>query len=113
MQKSILYQVTDAIDILVIAALFLAILFGRNNDFATRLKRFANEFVCVIAPIRQKKLSGNAVDQGCGLGAIRCGTRCNNNSDRHTMRIHGQMYFTVEPPFVRSIPWLPPLAPAA
>ena len=102
-----------AINMFVIAALFLTILFGRNNDFATRPNRFVDEFVCVITPIRQKKLSRNAVDQCCRLGAIRCGTRCNNNSDRHTMRIHGQMYFTVEPPFVRSIPWLPPLAPAA
>ena len=36
-----------------------------------------------------------------------------NLSKRHTMRIHGQMYFGVEPPFVRFIAWLPPTAPAA
>lgn len=35
------------------------------------------------------------------LTDIRTGTRCNNDSDRHTMRIHDQMYFSVEPPFVR------------
>ena len=29
------------------------------------------------------------------------------------MRIHGQMYLAVEPPFVRAMPWFPPLAPAA
>ena len=34
-------------------------------------------------------------------------------SDRHTMRIHGQMYLGIEPPFVRLIAWLPPTAPAA
>ena len=37
----------------------------------------------------------------------------NKDSDWHTMRIHGQMYFSVEPPFVRSISWFPPRAPAA
>ncbi|SFU35458.1 transposase, IS5 family [Nitrosospira multiformis] len=36
-----------------------------------------------------------------GFSAIRCGTLCNKDSDRHTMRIHGQMYLGVEPPFVR------------
>jgi hypothetical protein len=36
--------------------------------------------------------------------AIRSGTFCSNNSERHTMRIHGQMYLGVEPPFVRLIP---------
>ena len=29
------------------------------------------------------------------------------------MRIHGQMYFGVEPPFVRPIAWFPPRAPVA
>ena len=29
------------------------------------------------------------------------------------MRIHGQMYLGVKPPFVRPISWLPPLAPQA
>ncbi len=37
------------------------------------------------------------------LFAIVDGTCCNKYSDRHTIRIHGQMYFGVEPPFVRSI----------
>jgi hypothetical protein len=35
------------------------------------------------------------------LRAVRCGTLCNKDSDRHTRRIHGQMYLGVEPPFVR------------
>ena len=38
-----------------------------------------------------------------GLVAIRSGTLCNKESDRHTMRIHGQVYLGVEPPFVRLI----------
>lgn len=38
------------------------------------------------------------------LTDIRTGTRCNNDSDRHTMRIHGQMYFSVEPLLCGSCP---------
>jgi hypothetical protein len=45
----------------------------------------------------------NPFDQLQRLCAIRCGTRCNKYSDRHTMPIHGQMYLTVEPPFVTPI----------
>ena len=40
-------------------------------------------------------------------------TCCNKSSEGHTMRIHGQMYLGVEPPFVRPIAWLPPTAPEA
>jgi hypothetical protein len=47
------------------------------------------------------------------LCTICCGTVCNKSPDRHTMRIHGQMKFGVEPPFVRPIFWFPPRAPAA
>jgi hypothetical protein len=37
------------------------------------------------------------------LGTIRFGARCNKHSDWVTMRIHGQMYLGVEPPFVRAM----------
>ena len=40
-------------------------------------------------------------------------TRTDKESHRHTMRIHGQMYLGVAPPFVRPIAWFPPRAPAA
>jgi hypothetical protein len=40
-------------------------------------------------------------NQAASLRAIRSGTFRNNNSERHTMRIHGQMYLCVDPPFVR------------
>ena len=67
---------------------------------ATRRNRLANKLICVIATITQQKMNRNTVNQFCDLSAIRCGIRCNNNSDWHIMRIHGHMYFTVEPSFV-------------
>ena len=45
--------------------------------------------------------SGTPLDQV--QEAIRCGIRSDKESHRHTMRIHGQMYLGVEPPFVRLI----------
>jgi hypothetical protein len=47
------------------------------------------------------------------LRTIRRGTCCNKDSDRIAMRIHGQMYLGVEPPFVMSMASLPPRAPEA
>jgi hypothetical protein len=48
--------------------------------------------------------STQAFNQTTSFRAIRDGSCCNNHSDRHTMRIHGQMYLGVEPPFVRPRP---------
>ena len=104
MEKSILHQVPHSIEALIIATLRLAIPFLENNNFETSLSCFIYDLIAVISAIRQQTLGGNTVNQGYGLCAIRCGTRCNSNSDWHTIRIHGQMYFTVEPPFVRPIP---------
>jgi hypothetical protein len=56
---------------------------------------------------------GDAFDPRASLRAIRSGACCNKDSDRVTLRIHGQMYLGVEPPFVMSMAWLPPWAPAA
>ena len=86
------------------ATLCLTIPFWGNNNVTACLNGFIYNLIAVISTISQQILSGNALNQGYGLCVIRCGTRCNSNSDRHTMRIHGQEYFTVEPPFVRPIP---------
>ena len=86
------------------ATLCLTIPFWGNNNFTACLNGFIYNLIAVISTISQQILSGNPLNQDYGLCAIRCGTRCNSNSDRHTMRIHGQVYFTVEPPFVRPIP---------
>jgi hypothetical protein len=40
--------------------------------------------------------------EAASFSAICHGTLRDNDSERHTMRIHGQMYLGVEPPFVGS-----------
>lgn len=113
MKKGIFHQMAHSVNILIIIALFFPIPPGWNNCLTACLHCLIKNLIAIITTVCKQKLRGNAVNQSCCLRAIRCGTCCNSNSDRHTMRIHGQMYFTVEPPFVRPIPWLPPLAPAA
>ncbi len=60
--------------------------------------------ITVIAFVIHQILYLKAVDQLVSLCTICAGTFRNNGSDRPTMRIHGQMYLGVEPPFVRLMP---------
>ena len=103
----------DLIEVSVIVALFLPIFSWGNNRFHTLLLRLLYDVFSIIAPISQAIVRCDACHQWHSLLAIRIGTLCNNNSDRHTLRIHGQVYLCVEPPLVRLISWLPPLAPVA
>ena len=75
------------IDILVVITLGFAVLFGWDDG-------------CHCCPYSHFDYT-QSVNQGAGFLAISSGTFCNNNSDQHTMRIHGQVYLGVEPPFVR------------
>ena len=101
MKKGILYQVPSFIKFLVIAALFFSVPFGRNDRRHALAFRQVKNRVRVVAFVRQKVFCGEAVNQSDRLSTIRCCTLCNNSPERHTMRIHGQMQFCVEPPFVR------------
>ena len=63
---------------------------------------FYNLFA-IVSLIGEKIVSIYSFDKILSLAAIRSGTFSDKYSDRHTMRIHGQMYLGVEPPFVRAI----------
>ena len=91
------------IEIFVIVALFFAVLLRWNHGFHPRRNRICQNIICVITPICQQSLCGNTLYQVDSFFTIRSGTFCNKDSDWHTMRIHGQMYFGVEPPFVLDI----------
>ena len=51
-----------------------------------------HQSITFISLIRQKIFRGYSFNKSASLRAIRNGTCCNKHSDRHTMRIHGQMY---------------------
>ena len=102
-KKGVLDQVPYTVQSFVVIALLPAILFGRDDGLAAGLNSLVYKFIAVISAISQKHLRAQAVNQCARFLAISSGTFCNNNSERHTMRIHGQMYFGVEPPFVRLI----------
>jgi Zn-dependent alcohol dehydrogenase len=91
------------VEIAIVVAGFLAISARRNDDRHLICFGLGHDGIAIVAFVGQSMLSVHAFDQGCSLRTIRCGTCCNKDSDRHTMRIHGQMYLTVEPPFVTAM----------
>ena len=103
MKKGVLDQVPYTVQFSVIIALFPAIFSGRDDGLAAGLNSLVYKFIAVISAISQKHLRAQTINQCARFLAISSGTFCNSNSERHTMRIHGQMYFGVEPPFVRLI----------
>ena len=59
--------------------------------------------ITVVSLISKQIFRIYSFDKMFCLAAISSGTFSDKYSDRHTMRIHGQMYLGVEPPFVRAI----------
>lgn len=103
MEEGIFYKVAQFVEILVVFALNNTIFLWRYNWLHALFFSLLKNRICVVAAIGQQMLCREAFDQAASLRAIRRGTLCNNDSDRHTMRIHGQVYLGVEPPFVRLI----------
>ena len=112
-QKGILDEMTESVEIFVVFPQVFSVFLWRNDRYHPRIDSLKNDYVCIIASVCQKILRLEALNQLRCNCAIRCGTRSDKESHRHTMRIHGQMYLGVEPPFVRPIAWFPPRAPAA
>lgn len=113
MEYGVFHQVAKFVKILVVRALDFTMLSGRNDRLHSLAAGLGYDGVRIVATIRHQASSLHAGDQRTSVRAISGGTFRNNNSERHTMRIHGQMYLCVEPPFVRPMAWLPPRAPVA
>ena len=99
MQEGILDLVADFIQVFIVRSLNVSVFPGRDNGFHSLIY----DGVAIIALIGDQVIGAHALNQAASLRAIRSGTLRDNDSVRHTMRIHGQMYFGVEPPFVRLI----------
>lgn len=112
-QDGVLDQMSLSIEVFIIVALDESVLSGRDHRSHPLSCRLFQDGVGIVAPVGQKMLGRQAFDERASLRTIRRGTCCNKDSDRVTMRIHGQMYLGVEPPFVWSMASLPPRAPAA
>ena len=93
-------QMAQLVDVLVIRALKETILFGRDDGIHALAGGMFEDGIGIVTAVGQKIVGLQAGKERFRVRAIRSGTCCNKNSERHTMRIHGQMYLGVEPPFV-------------
>ena len=101
MKKGVFNQMTQLVQVFVIQPLRSPVCSRRDDCRHALIFGLSDNRIAVIPFIGNQMLCCQPFDQAAGLCAIRCGTVRNKDSERHTMRIHGQMYLGVEPPFVR------------
>ena len=101
MKKSVLDEMSEPIQIFVIRSLGGAVFLWRNDRLHALFSGLLEKGVAVITAVRQQMIGAQSFNQAASLRTIRSGTFCDNSSERHTLRIHGQRYLGVEPPFVR------------
>lgn len=92
---------SEFIEVFVIGPLHLAVFSRWNDRLHVLVLGLLHNGIAVIALVGQQIIGLNPLNQTLSLRAISSGTFSNKDSDRHTKRIHGQMYLGVEPPFVR------------
>lgn len=80
-----------SVEVLVIASLLLSVFARRDYDAHALPRGLLDDGITVVAFVGQQVLGADPFNQLRSLRAIRGGTLRNNDSDRHTKRIHGQM----------------------
>ena len=91
MQKCVFDEVAVPVKMLVIASLLFSV-FARWDHGAHALGRgLLDDGIAVVALVGQQVFGTESFNQLCSLRAICGGTLRNNDSERHTKRIHGQM----------------------
>ena len=102
-KDGIFYQMAQLIEMFVIVARRFSVAARWNLSLHLLPGGLLHDGVAVVAFVCDQVFGSQSLNQRASRCAIRHGTRCNKDSDRHTMRIHGQMQLGVEPPFVRPI----------
>jgi len=103
-KKRVLGKVALPVQVFVIFALSFSIFSWRDHRLYALRSRLFNDGIAVVTSVGDQVLGRDASNESLSLCAVCSGSFRSNDSDRHTMRIHGQMYLGVEPPFVRLIP---------
>jgi len=91
MQKCVLNEVAMPVKVLVIASLLLSVFAWRDHDAHALSGGLLDDGITVVTLVGQQMIGAESFNQLRSLRAICGGTLRNNDSDRHTKRIHGQM----------------------
>lgn len=101
MEEGVFNQVALLVQVFVLRPLRRSVCSRRDDRRHSLLFGLFDDRIAGISFVGDQAIGSHALDQAASLRAIRCGTLRDNNSERHTMRIHGQVYLGVKPPFVR------------
>ena len=112
-QKGILDKMPLFVEMSIIVTLHCPVLSRWYHRLHALLLGQRDDGVAVVAFVGDQMLGTQTLNEFMSQATVRSGSFCSKDSDRHTMRIHGQMYLGVEPPFVIAMPSLPPRAPVA
>src|SRR5574337_331413 len=104
MQEGVFDQVAQLVQVFAIGPWRGCVFSGRDHHVHTLSASLLDDRRAVIAFISAQMFCREAFDQAARLCAICCGTLRNKDSDRHIMRIHGQMDLDVEPTLSGSCP---------
>jgi len=103
MQECVLDSMPQSVQLLVVRSLCGSVFSGRNHHVHAPACGRIDDRIAVVAVSGNQMLCRDPFPQAASLRAICHGTLRDNDSERQTMRIHGQMYLGVAPPFVRLI----------
>lgn len=102
-QERVFNQMPQFVQVFVVRPLGRTIFARRNHRRHTLAFGLIDDRIAIIPFVGNQMFRRDPFNQAASLRAICRGTLRDNNSERHTKRIHGQMYFGIEPPFVRLI----------
>ena len=112
-EKCILDEMPLLVEMSIIVTQHFSVLSRRDHRPHALPFGKRDDGVAVVAFVGDQILGTQTLNEFRSQARVRSGSFCSKDLDRHTMRIHGQMYLGVEPPFVIAMPSLPPRAPAA
>lgn len=95
LKESILNQMAHFIKIFVVRPLFGTIFLWRDHCFHVLILGPFEDDIGIAGP--DLPTNNRPPNQLANLSAISFGALCDNNPERHTMRIHDQIYIGVEP----------------
>ena len=100
-QERVFNQMPQLVTVVVVRPLGRAVFARWNHHRPTLACGLIDDRIAIIPFVGNQMFRRDPFNQAASLRAICRGTWCDHNSERQTKRLHGQMYFGVEPPFVR------------
>ncbi len=91
MEECVLDEMAVSVEVFVITSVLCSVFARRDHDAHALSGGLWGDDITVVTLVGQQMLGAETLNQLHSLRAICAGTLRNNDSERHTKRIHGQM----------------------